>query len=424
MPALPPVADFTDNNMSAVRFSNAVAQLRDYLAELLGSAGSVPEALATLGALVGGVSLRSAAGSVTLADRGRLLRATAGSWTLSLPPAATAGTGFAVLLAVDPAAGTITIDPDGAEQIDGAATAALAPGRAALVVCDGTAWHTLALPGRAAGPLLAQDGSAAAPSLAFGSDPDTGLWRIAADTLGIATGGAERLRVTNSGVQLTGSLTGTAVQASATDLTAGRLLTVGAFGLGATGSTGDQITTAAQLDGLRGLRVDRVAGADVATIGGPSGSLGAAVVTVGYGTAHQIQFWHEVTGQFRTWRRNFVGSSWSSWKLLTNLSTSNANGVSYRYSEGEQRCIRTDISVASVATVDGVAFESADVTWTFPQAFLTGSIPVLNVNGANSDVIGYRIMSISETAVTFRLRARASIGSSVTIRAEATGRWA
>lgn len=43
------------------------------------------------------------------------------------------------------------------------------------------------------------DGSASAPSIAFGSDPNTGLFRPGADAIAITTGGVERFRVTASG---------------------------------------------------------------------------------------------------------------------------------------------------------------------------------------------------------------------------------
>ncbi len=42
--------------------------------------------------------------------------------------------------------------------------------------------------------------SAAAPALTFEGDTDTGIWRSAADTLNIATGGTERLEIDASGV--------------------------------------------------------------------------------------------------------------------------------------------------------------------------------------------------------------------------------
>lgn len=47
--------------------------------------------------------------------------------------------------------------------------------------------------------LRANDGSAASPSIAFTSDPDTGISRSAADTLSVATGGVARWRVAASG---------------------------------------------------------------------------------------------------------------------------------------------------------------------------------------------------------------------------------
>ena len=52
---------------------------------------------------------------------------------------------------------------------------------------------------RADGKVLVGDGSAAAPSLTFVSDPDTGLYRGGANDLRIATGGAARLTVDANG---------------------------------------------------------------------------------------------------------------------------------------------------------------------------------------------------------------------------------
>ncbi|MEI4505702.1 hypothetical protein WBQ88_06850 [Sphingopyxis sp. CCNWLW253] len=49
------------------------------------------------------------------------------------------------------------------------------------------------------GPLGVQNGTAAAPAISFAADPDTGLFRAAADAIGIATEGVERLRLSPSG---------------------------------------------------------------------------------------------------------------------------------------------------------------------------------------------------------------------------------
>src|SRR3546814_4782882 len=49
------------------------------------------------------------------------------------------------------------------------------------------------------GALAAGVGSALAPSIGFSGDGDTGLWQPASNTLGFATNGAERARITSSG---------------------------------------------------------------------------------------------------------------------------------------------------------------------------------------------------------------------------------
>ncbi len=48
MTALPAVTEFTDNDMAAIRFSDAVAAMRDFLAGILGTDGTQAGALAAL----------------------------------------------------------------------------------------------------------------------------------------------------------------------------------------------------------------------------------------------------------------------------------------------------------------------------------------------------------------------------------------
>lgn len=54
------------------------------------------------------------------------------------------------------------------------------------------------------GQLKASSGSASAPSVTFGADADTGLFRKAADTLGIAAGGTEIASATSTAFTITG----------------------------------------------------------------------------------------------------------------------------------------------------------------------------------------------------------------------------
>jgi hypothetical protein len=57
-------------------------------------------------------------------------------------------------------------------------------------------------------PLLLPDGSASAPSLAFTTATTTGLFRSAADTLGLVAGGVERLRVSGGNIRIANNTIG------------------------------------------------------------------------------------------------------------------------------------------------------------------------------------------------------------------------
>jgi hypothetical protein len=55
--------------------------------------------------------------------------------------------------------------------------------------------------------IRSDNGTAAAPSISFESDLNTGIYRISNDILGIATGGAEQFRITGTGANFTSSVT-------------------------------------------------------------------------------------------------------------------------------------------------------------------------------------------------------------------------
>ena len=58
----------------------------------------------------------------------------------------------------------------------------------------------------------ADSGSAALPAYTYTGDTDTGIWRVSANTIGVSTGGVERLRVSSTGstrfVQVTSDVPG------------------------------------------------------------------------------------------------------------------------------------------------------------------------------------------------------------------------
>ncbi len=100
-------------------------------------------ALLNLGALASDTTALSGAYTVLTADRGKVFNST-GTWTLSLTAAATLGDGFAFGV-VNVGVGAITIDPNGGETIDGAATLILAAGKSCFVTCNGSDFRTIGL---------------------------------------------------------------------------------------------------------------------------------------------------------------------------------------------------------------------------------------------------------------------------------------
>lgn len=102
------------------------------------------------------------------------------------------------------------------------------------VSADGAAWFDAVVADRSTGRARlpggarVPNGTAAAPALAFDASTGTGIYRAAADQIGLATAGVARALLGTAAFQIDLPLTGTAVVASATDATAGRVLKVGA----------------------------------------------------------------------------------------------------------------------------------------------------------------------------------------------------
>ena len=142
MPALPNASDLTGVGANTViQYKTAITAMRDYLAGLLGTAGTIPAALAAIGGLAAQFITKTAAYTVVIGDRGDVISAS-NTWTLSLTAAASLGTGFNVIL-TNAGSGVITVDPSGAELVDGVATITIPAGAASLLVCTGTAWISL-----------------------------------------------------------------------------------------------------------------------------------------------------------------------------------------------------------------------------------------------------------------------------------------
>jgi hypothetical protein len=88
-----------------------------------------------------GILYAAKAGNYTAlaVDNNSLLRFTAAA-TLSLTAAATLATNWHITVVAD--GGDVTVDPDGAETIDGAATLVISNGYSAKIICNGSAFFT------------------------------------------------------------------------------------------------------------------------------------------------------------------------------------------------------------------------------------------------------------------------------------------
>lgn len=105
------------------------------------AAGSGWELADTLAETI--VAAKSSGYTVAITDYKTLLDCS-GTFTLALTAAATLGDGFYCHVR-NSGTGTITVDPNGSEQIDGAATLKLWPGDACMLFCNGSAWLTVGL---------------------------------------------------------------------------------------------------------------------------------------------------------------------------------------------------------------------------------------------------------------------------------------
>ncbi len=90
------------------------------------------------------ISNKTAAYTVVAGDLGTVINCTANTFTVSLTDAATLGSGFNCWIwnTSTTATNAITIDPSGAQTIDGKSTIILRRGEGTQIVCDGTNWQT------------------------------------------------------------------------------------------------------------------------------------------------------------------------------------------------------------------------------------------------------------------------------------------
>lgn len=310
---------------------------------------------------------------------------------------------------------------------------------------DGSQWFTaltaLASDGslRPGGVISAQSGTAAAPGYSFDGDSDTGLFRIGANSLGVSVGGNQCARFHSGGLEVTGVVTGTAVQSTTSDITSGRLMTVGAFGLGDQSSP-----SCVNLDDFTMRTGFYRTSSSIPTMGtwpasAPTGFNQAGqllVIRSDGGSLNQIWF---SLGEDAVWRRRYTASAWGSWKRVTQMvgtvsqaggtatgaimeRGSNANGDYLRFADGTQIVTRSGFALGAIATADGALFKAAsDVSLTLAANFIAA--PVVLGGQCSAPDVFVSPAAATVSIATLRPRCTVSKASGTTGSFIAIGRW-
>ncbi len=250
-------------------------------------------------------------------------------------------------------------------------------------------------------------GTAALPGISFANDIDTGISRTAENQMGISTGGVRRVLVTKSAAQIDVNVTGSATVGSTIDQTAGKLLTTGYGGLGATIA----LTSSDNLNAIAfgGLYFNS-SGGNTAGNNYPVSSAGALIAIYRSSTgASQIYITYSDSPAI--YFRSKGPSGWSVWRRLDGDRGSNGNGEYVRYADGTLICTRSLTASASAA-----------VTWTFPAAFIAA--PVITGTAVATVLASVCLDSAPTTtsaALSVRDKTDARRADSMTLTA--VGRW-
>lgn len=218
-------------------------------------------------------------------------------------------------------------------------------------------------------------GSVSAPAVSTASDTDTGIYFPAANQVAFATGGTRRTLLSSTAFQVDVPITGTAVQSAEHDTTPGKLMVVGAFGLGETAGTPAVSDLLAQ-DLPVGFFQWSSTAAGVPLSG--EGGYGMRMKRFGGANAQELEYLSDDNTErlFLRWRYGGTTKSpkqvYHQGSLLGTVSQaagiptgaiiergSNANGEYTKFADGTMICTVSGLNTSA----------STDTTWTFPATF-------------------------------------------------------
>ncbi|WP_291732351.1 hypothetical protein [Leisingera sp. F5] len=255
-------------------------------------------------------------------------------------------------------------------------------------------------------------------------DEDTGLGWPSSNEVALKAGGDWQLRLKD------GQASGAAVQSSATDSAAGKLLLAGAFGLGANSTSAPPSNDISDgiPSGFYTTDADTTGTGSETPVNGP---LLHVQRGGGTGSPGAFQIWQRGVGNL-LYRRfaSGVPTDWAEFFTSANIlgtvsqsggiptgavieRGSNANGEYVRLADGTQIC-----------TIAITADSGADSVWTFPAAFSTTTNLAVHVtarSSANAIIGGARAPSVSAVSWNAHNTAGGRTATPCSLRAE--GRW-
>lgn len=279
------------------------------------------------------------------------------------------------------------------------------------------------------------DGSAAAPSVHPASDDTLGMY-FSENELGLAVAGAMRALLSSTAFQIDVPVTGDAVQSSASDATSGRLLKVGAFGLG------DTLISTPDFDAL--TKTGFYVNSNAAAVGAPTAVSNWHVIHFHNADTVRTQIAFR-PGDMRM--RRYISSSWGSWSRIYDQGSvlsavsqsggvptgglleygSNGNGSYLRLADGTQICWKVLSGQGPINTVYGAGYSSASISFgALPASFAAAPGRVLSSFGssaARSGVEGAGTPSTSDGGSCYLTRMSTSAATDFTVVAVFIGRW-
>lgn len=251
------------------------------------------------------------------------------------------------------------------------------------------------------------NGTAEAPALSWASDPDTGMFRPAENHMGWATGGVRRLLLGTTGFEIDVPVGGSAVQATSVDPSPGRLMKVGAFGLGS--ASAQPLANIDAFDIPAGMYWSRTE----TTGTRPPGATNGDAVLVLRPVSNQTTQIYSLANDGATYiRKSVSNTSWGAWRRVDTIRGSNANGEYAQFGDGTLLCWGR----ATTTNTDEVAA-------TFPAAFSATPRLGCGINSSSLQSMAPRYFNLNTTGFSVSCFNPANSRVIAQVDYVAAGRW-